>query len=91
MVTELKFSQNAYGKWETVFTASGDRMGIEVNRDSSGPLLVLAGINGLKAKQIQDFGPNADSIIIFEIDVPAEIEITIISFTEVIAAKVTGV
>lgn len=91
MVTELIFSHNARGRWEASFTASGERMGIEVNRATSGPLIVTAGIDGLKTKQIRDFGPNADSDIIFEIDMPADIEISIISFTEVVAAKVTGV
>lgn len=90
MAKELNFTQNAQGKWESSFIASGDRMGVEVNRVKSGPLLAYASLEGLRKKLIYDLGPNADADLIFDIDVPEETVVTLISFTEVEAAKVTG-
>lgn len=91
MATSLNFTQNAQDHWEATFSASGDRMGVEVNRTASGPLVVYGSIDGLNKNLIQDFGPDAFQDLLFEIDLPSDIEITIVSFSEVIAAKVTGV
>ncbi len=90
MGSELNFTQNNQGKWEASFIGPGERVGVEVNRSFSGPLIVSASIDGLNKKTIHTFSPDSDADIIFEVDVPAEIEISIISFTEVTAAKVTG-
>lgn len=91
MATSLNFTQNAQDHWEASFSASGDRIGVEVNRTTSGPLVVYGCIDGLNKTQIQEFGPDTSKDMLFEIDVPADIEITIVSFSEVVAAKVTGV
>lgn len=90
MATALTFTQNPKDQWEASFIASGERVGVEVNRSSSGPLIVLASIDGLSKQTIHSFSPDSGADIIFEVDVPAEIEISIISFTEVTSAKVTG-
>lgn len=90
MATALTFSKNSQDQWEASFTATGDRIAVEVNRTSSGPLVVSASIDGLNKKTIHNFSPDSDADIIFEVDVPAEIEISILSFTEVTAAKVSG-
>lgn len=90
MAKELNFIRNSQGKYEVTFTSSGDRMGIEVNRTASGPLVVYGSIDDLKRKPVIDFGPNASEDLLFEIDFPADVKITIISFTEVEVAKVTG-
>ena len=90
MATTLNFTKNAQGKFEASFTASGDRMGVEVNRTASGPFIVYGSIDDLKRMQVIDFGPNASEDLLFEIDFPTDVKITIISFTEVEAAKVTG-
>lgn len=91
MATALTFTKNSQNQWEASFIASGDRIGVEVNRSSSGPLIVSVSIDGLNKKSIRSFSPDSDADLIFEVDVPAEIEISIISFTEVTAAKATGI
>lgn len=90
MATSLTFTQNSQDQWEASLIASGERIGVEVNRSSSGPLIVSASIDGLSKQTIHSFSPDSDADIIFEVDVPAEIGISIISFTEVTSAKVTG-
>lgn len=91
MAKELNFTKNDQGHWEASFAASGERMAIEVNRKSSGPLLVSGSIDDLKEILLRDFGPKANEDLMFEIDVPEDVTVTIVSFTEVEEAKVTGI
>lgn len=91
MAEELNFTQNSQGKWETTFTSSGDRMAVEVERTNSGSLIIYGRIEDMEKRFIHDFGPGANRAMIFEIDVPADIDITILSYTEVTSAKIVGV
>lgn len=90
MATTLSFTQNSSNRWEASCTSSGDRIAVEITRTKSGPLIVYGNITGLGKKMIHDFGPSAEDTVIFEIDVPADIDITIESFTEVTSAKIVG-
>lgn len=91
MATALSFTKTSGGHWEASFTSSGDRIAVEVNRVASGPLIVCAAIDSMNKKTVQDFGPGADADMIFEVDVPEGITITVISFTEVKTGKATDV
>ncbi len=91
MATTLSFVQNEHGHYEASCTSSGDRMAVEVNRTSPGTLIIFGCIDGLEKTILQNFGPGADQNIIFEIDVPDEVVISIVSYTEVTSAKITGV
>lgn len=91
MAKELNFTENSRGYWEASFSSSGERIAIEVNRKNAGPLIVLGSIDGLKKIMLKDFGPKPNEDLIFEIDVPEEVTVTIISFTEVEDAKATGI
>lgn len=90
MATTLSFTKNSSNRWEASCTASGDRMAVEIARTNPGPLIVYGNIIGLGKKILHDFSPSAEATVIFEIDVPADIDITIESFTEVTSAKIVG-
>lgn len=90
MATALSFTKTSGGHWEASFTSSGDRIAVEVNRASAGTLLVLGCIEGLEKTTLQNFGPGADQDLIFEIDVPADVKIFLVSYSEVSAAKIVG-
>lgn len=90
MATSLNFTQNTPGQWEATCTSTGDRMAVHISRATKGPLNVYGSIDGLEKKFLQNIGSGMDKDVIFEIDVPADVEITIISFSEVTEAKIVG-
>lgn len=90
MATTLNFTQSIPNKWEASCTSSGNRMAVQINRSSKGPLLVYGNIDGLEKQILQDLGSDMEKDVIFEIDVPDGIEITIVSFVEVTGAKIVG-
>lgn len=90
MATSLSFTQNEQGHYEASCTSQGDRMAVEVNRTAPGTLIIFGCIDGLEKTTLQNFGPGADQNIIFEIDVPEDVELSIVSYTEVTSAKITG-
>lgn len=89
--TDLTFTQNAQGHYEANCTSSGDRIGVNLNRAASGTLIVFGSIENLEKSPLYNFGPGADQDLIFEIDTPADVKLTLVSYTEVTAAKITGV
>ena len=91
MAKELNFTQNSQGKWESSFVASGDRIGAHIKRDKPGPFIAYGSIEDVEATILHDFGPSAQDNLMFEIDVPADVNVTFVSYTEVTAAKITGV
>lgn len=91
MATDLTFTQNSQGHFEASCTSSGDRIAVKINRSASGTLLVYGTIEDLEPSILYNFGPGSDQDMMFEIDVPADVNITIVSYSEVIAAKITGV
>lgn len=91
MATTLTFKQNEQGCYEASYTSTGDRVAVEVNRTTSGTLIVYGNITGMNKTMLHNFGPGTFKDQFFEIDVPADVEITIVSFTEVTDAKIVGV
>lgn len=90
MATSLTFSQNSRKQWEASCTSSGSRMAVEIARVDKGSLIIYGSVGGMDKRIIHDFGPDAGKDVIFEIDVPADVEITITSFAEVVDAKIVG-
>lgn len=90
MAAELNFTQNSEGRWEASYTASGDRIGAHIVRQKPGPFIAYGSIEGMEETVLYDFGPSAQNIMLFEIDVPADVTVTFVSYTEVTAAKLTG-
>lgn len=90
MANTLTFTNDNQGHWESSCTSSGERMAVQINRAASGPLIVYGSIDGLDRIILKDFGPRANKDIIFEIDVPADMIITLVSYPKVTAAKTVG-
>lgn len=91
MATDLTFTQNDQGHYEASCTSSGDRIAVKINRAASGTLLVYGTIEDLDPSILYDFGPGSDQDLMFEIDAPSDVKLTLVSYTEVTAAKITGV
>lgn len=91
MATDLTFTQDAQGHYLANCTSSGDRIGVNINRTAPGTLIVFGSIDDLEDSPLFNFGPGGDQNLIFEIDVPADVKLTLVSYTEVTAAKITGV
>lgn len=91
MAEELNFTHNGQGRWETSFTSSGDRIAVELNRVESGTLIIFGNLEGLEKTTLHNFGPGSDQDLMFEIDAPEDVKLTLVSYTEVTAAKITGV
>ncbi|WP_289872880.1 hypothetical protein [uncultured Duncaniella sp.] len=89
--TDLTFTQNAQGHYEANCTSLGDRIAVDLNRTKSGTLLVYGSIGDLEKSILFNFGPGSYKDLMFEIDVPADVKLTLVSYTEVTAAKITGV
>ena len=91
MVNDLNFTQNAKGYYEASVTSSGDPIAVKINRADFGTFIVYGTIDNLEPSILSNFGPGADQDLIFEIDAPADVNIILVSYTEVVAAKITGV
>lgn len=91
MATDLTFSQNAHGYFEASCTSLGDRIAVKINRVTSGALLVYGTIEEMEPSILHSFGPGSDRNLMFEIDVPADVNVKFVSYTEVDDAKIIGV
>lgn len=83
--TNLTFSKVG-DKWTTTFTAEGGGI-VQIERKSQGLCSVYANIEGMSAVPIASFQNPYVSNVIFSLEVPAGIEVTIESATEVTNAK----
>lgn len=88
---ELQFEKNAAGQWESTFTTSGSPMAIEVDRKEKGHLLIFAGVDDLEGDLIFSAGRESEKHFVRSIDIPEDVKIRVVSFTEVTGAKITGV
>lgn len=87
----LEFTKNADNYWEASCVSVGTPAAFEVNRSAPGYLIIYGSIDPLEKVILRDFGPGASQDMIVEIDVPADVKVTIISHTEVVGAKIVGV
>lgn len=91
MAAELNFEQNAAGHWEATFVTSGNPMAIEIDRKEKGHLLIYAGVDDLHGDLIFSAGREGEKHFVRSIDMPEEVTLRVVSHTEVVAAKVTGI
>lgn len=89
MATNLTFTKNSQNLWETSYSTTGERVALEIIRTSSGPLIVKGNVGGLNDVTIKDFGPGAPADLLVDVDLPAGVSVSIVSFTEVTSAKVS--
>lgn len=87
MAEEISFSKNDKGFWETSFVSNGNCQALEIIREKPGTLLVYGHIDGMNKVLLDDYGPGADCNQLIEIDIPTDVTITLVSYTEVKSAK----
>lgn len=83
--TNLTFTKQG-DEWVSTFTATGAGI-VEIERKKQGNCSVFANISGMNAVPIASFQNPYVKNVIFNLDIPAGIEVTIKSATEVTAAK----
>lgn len=85
--TSLEFSKNATNRYEASFVSEGAVV-IQVERAGNGYINVYANLDGMSKTYIGGYGLyNGGSNLIFSVDVPAGVTVTIESLTEVVSAK----
>lgn len=88
--TDLSFSKNEGNKYVASFVSEGP-VTIQVKRQEAGPLNIYANIDGMDAIYVGGYGPyNSSANLIFNVDVPAGVNVSVESFTEVLEAKKIG-
>lgn len=91
MAAELNFEKNSDGHWESTFTTSGDPMAIEIDREEKGHLLIYAGVDDLHGDLIFSAGREGEKHFVRSLDIPEDVKLKIVSYTEVTGAKITGI
>lgn len=86
--TDLSFSKNEENKYVASFASEGP-VTIQVKRQEAGSLNIYANIDGMDAIYVGGYGLyNGSANLIFNVDVPAGVNVSVESFTEVLEAKV---
>lgn len=87
MATTLNF-ENYGGTWQTKFTSEGACV-VEMERKEQGTVAVSINIQGMSPIPVptKDLANPYDANVIFAIDIPQGLEITIKSATEVLTAQ----
>lgn len=91
MAAELTFTKNTQGHYEATFETSGDPMAIEIDRKEPGHLLIYASIDGMDGDLIFSTDQYDERTFVRSIEMPEGVTLRVVSFTEVIEAKITGV
>lgn len=89
MTEDLVFAKDASEeKWVCEIAATGDRMVVQVDRDAPGLLLVWANVEGMRRVPVMRVEEDEMYDVIFEVDMPAGVTVTVESYGEPAAAKV---
>ena len=86
METSLNFQKNGQ-TYQTRFTSSGGGCIVQLERDENSQVVVYANLPGMEPTLISIVKNQYDTGIMFRLDVPSGIEVTIESVTEVKSAK----
>lgn len=86
MATSTLTFEKVGGVYAAKFASQGACV-IEIERDEQSPVSVSANIDGMAEVPIASFNNPYVSSVIFNLDIPAGINITIKSTTEVVSAK----
>lgn len=85
METSLNFQKNGQ-TYQTRFTSSGGGI-VQLERDENSQVVVYANLPGMEPTLISIVKNQYDTGIMFRLDVPSGIDVTIESVTEVKSAK----
>lgn len=91
MAAELQFEKNSEGNYEATFITSGEPMAIEIDRVKKGHVLIYAGVDDLHGDLIFSSGREGEKHFVRSLDMPEDVKLRVVSFTEVTGAKITGV
>lgn len=72
--------------WEATFTSVGNTM-VEMERDTPGPVVVLANLQGMRAVPIGTYNSLYSADALVRVNVPSGVVVTLRSQTEVKNAK----
>lgn len=88
--TDLSFSKNSGNRWQASFVSEG-AVTVQMQRKDVGAVNIYANLDGMTAKYIGGYGNyNGGNNVIFTVDVPSGVTITIESYSEVVSAKMLG-
>lgn len=88
--TDLSFSKNSQNRDQASFVSEG-AVTVQMQRKDVGALNIYANLDGMGAKYIGGYGSyNDGNNLIFTVDVPAGVTVTIESYPEVVSAKMLG-
>lgn len=97
MVQDLTFTKNEErNRWECEFASTGIRTAVQlkVKLDVVGKMnndvLVYGNIEGMDKVTIANLGRSFTGEYLFEVDVPADVKITIESLNEPVSCKITS-
>lgn len=84
---DLIFTRNARNWWESKFVSSGNVVTIQIQRAAYGSFVIYANLPGMKETPA---GTSDGTNILFAVDFPEGVEVTIESMTEITSAKILG-
>ena len=87
MEKELTFNKDSNGYYVTEFTSTGNAA-VQICRTAGATLRVLAAIGSLTPITIVRFGDDSPKDLIFEIGIYAGVKVSIVSHSEVTAARI---
>lgn len=82
----LEFKQNTNGSYEAKFVSEG-AVTVQIQRKEFRPVVVLANLPEMPACKIREIESHTNYGVIFEVDVPPGIEVTISSRSEISSSK----
>lgn len=85
---DLTFSKNELGRYESSFVSSGEKVTIQMERAEEDCYYVCCNIDGMTPVPVYTSGGTARKNIIFSLDIPASVEVTVVSMSEVVRAKI---
>lgn len=86
---DLSFSK-VNNHYEASFETSGENVVVQLTKKGNGAVVVYANLQNLPPITVMNTGSDSSKYHIFEIDMPAGVEITVKSMDEVISAKISG-
>lgn len=88
--SNLTFTKNALNRWACKFSSSGAKNVVQLEKAGCEPVTVYANLTGMAPVAVFTSGRQNTDSVIFEIDMPEGVEVTVESMDEVITAKISG-
>lgn len=85
---DLVFTKNELGRYESTFVSSGEKVSIQMERKTEDCYSVLCNVEGMDPVPVYTSGGTARKNVIFTVDVPTGMEVTVVSMSEVVQAKI---